>query len=217
MKQKPPKKPRRGRKASLYSGALSYRVKEIGSRFVYFMYGFSYIIYMTFFAAYKKLKQRGCTRAVDARPKQEVIWAMVGGLSIFWLWGEIFSFFPEPSLGSKIWFSLGLYHLSRSLCHLCLGEEIQSVSYLSGVDLWPYGMEHTHPFMAAAAGDYWDRNWLCGARFITLFFGVGQALGPAVEGYLARCHQIFLDPFLLAKRSLFRRNVFSSYLTNHHL
>jgi MFS family permease len=53
--------------------------------------------------------------------------------------------------------------------------------------------------MAAAAGDYvGPRLAPAGLGFITLFFGIGQALGPALGGYLADVSKTFTLPFLVA-------------------
>jgi MFS family permease len=65
-------------KAKALQWGLVYRIREMWYLgFVYFMYGFSYIIYMTFFAAYL-IKEMGLSQA-----QAGAIWAMVGGLSIF--------------------------------------------------------------------------------------------------------------------------------------
>jgi MFS family permease len=53
--------------------------------------------------------------------------------------------------------------------------------------------------MAAAAGDFvGPRLAPAGLGFITLFFGIGQALGPAFGGYLADVSRSFTVPFLVA-------------------
>ena len=53
--------------------------------------------------------------------------------------------------------------------------------------------------MAATAGDYvGPRLAPAGLGFITLFFGIGQALGPGIGGYLADITKSFQGPFLLA-------------------
>jgi len=53
--------------------------------------------------------------------------------------------------------------------------------------------------MAAAAGDFvGPRLAPAGLGFITLFFGIGQALGPALGGYLADISRSFTVPFLVA-------------------
>jgi predicted MFS family arabinose efflux permease len=53
--------------------------------------------------------------------------------------------------------------------------------------------------MAAAAGDcVGPRLAPAGLGFITLFFGIGQALGPWIGGRLADLTGSFTGPFLLA-------------------
>jgi MFS family permease len=53
--------------------------------------------------------------------------------------------------------------------------------------------------MAATAGDYvGPRLAPAGLGFVTLFFGIGQALGPWLGGYLADITLSFRWPFLLA-------------------
>jgi MFS family permease len=67
--------------------------------------------------------------------------------------------------------------------------------------------------MAAAAGDYAGSKLApAGLGFVTLFFGVGQALGPAVGGYLADITHSFLVPFLLASGVALAGMFFSFYL-----
>jgi MFS family permease len=51
-----------------------------------------------------------------------------------------------------------------------------------------------------------------GLGFITLFFGIGQALGPALGGYLADATQSFRLPFLVAGGISFIGMVLSLYL-----
>ncbi len=66
-----------GRPGSL-QWSLVYRVKEVWHLgIVYFLYGFSYVIYMTFFKAFL-MDEIGLTGA-----KASALWAMVGILSIF--------------------------------------------------------------------------------------------------------------------------------------
>ena len=67
--------------------------------------------------------------------------------------------------------------------------------------------------MAAAAGDYvGPRLAPAGLGFITLFFGIGQALGPALGGYLADITTSFTVPFLVAGGISFLGMIFSFYL-----
>jgi MFS family permease len=67
--------------------------------------------------------------------------------------------------------------------------------------------------MAAAAGDFvGSRLAPAGLGFITLFFGIGQALGPALGGYLADATHSFVVPFLFASGISLLGTVSSLYL-----
>ncbi|PKN30839.1 MAG: MFS transporter, partial [Deltaproteobacteria bacterium HGW-Deltaproteobacteria-21] len=67
--------------------------------------------------------------------------------------------------------------------------------------------------MAAAAGDFvGPRLAPAGLGFITLFFGIGQAVGPALGGYLADQTGSFTVPFLVAGGISLLGMVFSSKL-----
>ncbi len=166
-----------------------YRVKAVWYLgFVYFMYGFSYIIYMTFFAAFL-IKERGLTQA-----QAGAIWALLGGLSIFCgiIWGGISDF-----LGRRIGFALAYVTLAVAYTALALAESSAGFyvsAVIFGLTAWSIPT-----IMAAAAGDTVGPKLApAGLGFITLFFGVGQALGPALGGYLADQTHSFVIPFLLA-------------------
>jgi MFS family permease len=67
--------------------------------------------------------------------------------------------------------------------------------------------------MAAAAGDFvGPRLAPAGLGFITLFFGIGQAVGPALGGYLADTSRTFTVPFLVAAGISFAGTVASLFL-----
>ncbi len=176
------------RTRGLQWGAV-YRVKAVWYLgFVYFMYGFSYIIYMTFFAAFL-IKERGLTQA-----QAGAIWALLGGLSIFCgiIWGGISDF-----LGRRIGFALAYATLAVAYTALALAESSAGFyvsAVIFGLTAWSIPT-----IMAAAAGDTVGPKLApAGLGFITLFFGVGQALGPALGGYLADQTHSFVIPFLLA-------------------
>jgi sugar phosphate permease len=141
---------------------------------VYFMYGFSYIIYVTFFVAYL-IKERGFTAAQAGG-----LWALVGGLSTFCglIWGGISDRIGRPKATALAYAVLALSYLVFGLMLDKAGLYFSAVVF--GLSAWS-----VPTITAAAAGDY------VGARlapaclgFITLFFGIGQALGPVVGGYL---------------------------------
>jgi len=155
---------------------------------VYFFYGFSYIIYMTFFAAYL-VKEMGHTQAYAGG-----LWALVGGLSTFCgiIWGHISDRLGRSRGAALAYFVLGLSYIVYALIKSEFGFYLSAVMF--GLTAWSIPT-----IMAAAAGDFvGPRLAPAGLGFITLFFGIGQALGPALGGYLADISRSFTVPFLVA-------------------
>jgi MFS family permease len=179
--------------AKASAGALDWsRIYKVGAIWylgiVYFMYGFSYIIYMVFFAAYL-VKEMGMSQGEAGG-----LWALVGGLSIFCgvIWGGL-----SDKLGRAWGSALAYLVLATSYAIFAL-MQFSTGFYLSaivfGLTAWSIPT-----IMAATAGDYvGPRLAPAGLGFITLFFGIGQALGPAVGGYLADVTGSFTGPFYLA-------------------
>jgi nitrate/nitrite transporter NarK len=155
---------------------------------VYSFYGFSYIIYMTFFAAYL-VKEIGLTQAYAGS-----LWALVGGLSTFCgiIWGHISDRLGRSRGAALAYLVLGLSYIVYALIKTEFGFYLSAVVF--GITAWS-----VPTIMAAAAGDFvGPRLAPAGLGFITLFFGIGQALGPALGGYLADISRSFTVPFLIA-------------------
>ncbi len=192
-----------GGKAKSIQWGLVYRMKEMWYLgFVYFMYGFSYIIYMTFFAAYLT-KEMGLSHAQAGG-----IWALVGGLSIFCgvIWGGISDLLGRKYGSALAYLTLATAYAIFALVKNPVGFYLSAVIF--GLTAWSIPT-----IMAAAAGDYVGSKLApAGLGFITLFFGVGQAIGPAVGGYLADITRSFLIPFLLATAVALAGMFFSFYL-----
>jgi MFS family permease len=168
------------------------RVYKMGSVWylglVYFMYGFSYIIYMTFFAAYL------CKEMEMAPSEAGRLWAVVGGLSIFCgvIWGGLSDKLGRAAGSALAYLALGISYAIFALFQVTWGFYLSALIF--GLTAWSIPT-----IMAATAGDYvGPRLAPAGLGFITLFFGIGQALGPAIGGYLADITRSFTGPFLLA-------------------
>ncbi len=187
LPQAPPKAP------SSASSALKwkevYKVKAVWYLgLVYFMYGFSYIIYMTFFAAYL-IKEAGFSP-----PQASGLWGLVGGLSIFCgvIWGGISDRLGRGRGAALAYLSLGTAYLLFALVKAPFGYYLSAI--LFGLSAWSIPT-----IMAATAGDLVGPKLApAGLGFVTLFFGTGQALGPWLGGYLADAVHSFSWPFLLA-------------------
>ena len=169
---------------------------------VYFFYGLSYIIYMMFFAAFL-VKEMGLTQQWAGG-----LWALVGGLSIFCgvIWGGISDRLGRNKGAALAYLVLGISYLIYALIKVKFGFYLSAV--LFGLTAWSIPT-----IMAAAAGDFvGPRLAPAGLGFITLFFGIGQALGPAIGGYLADTTASFTIPFLVAAGISFLGMIFSIYL-----
>ena len=182
--------------AVIKTGSIWY----LGS--VYFFYGISYIIYMMFFAAYL-IKEVGLSQQWAGG-----LWALVGGLSIFCgvIWGGISDRLGRNRGSAFAYLTLGLSYIIYALIKVKFGFYLSAI--LFGLTAWSIPT-----IMAAAVGDYvGPRLAPAGLGFITLFFGIGQALGPTLGGYLADITASFTGPFLVAGGTSFLGMILSLFL-----
>ncbi len=169
---------------------------------VYFFYGLSYIIYMIFFAAYL-VKEMGFSQSWAGG-----LWATVGGLSVFCgiIWGSISDRIGRSRGAALAYLALGLSYIIFALIKVKFGFYLSAIMF--GFTAWSIPT-----IMAATAGDFFGpRLAPAGLGFITLFFGIGQALGPALGGYMADLTHSFTLPFFVAGGISLAGMVFSLYL-----
>ncbi len=159
----------------------------------YSLFGFSYIVYSTFFIAY----------LVDGRGLEEAaagnLWALVGIISIFsgFIWGSISDYLGrEKTLVIVFLFqsvSFGIMGGSQNLSGFLLS------SVLFGLTAWSIP-----GIMAAVCGDTMgSRQAPAALGFITLGLGVGQVFAPWVSGLLLDATANFSLPFFLASFTSF--------------
>ena len=169
--------------ASIYKvGAVWYLA------LVYWMFGFAYIIYATFFAAYL-VKQIGLSPAAAGG-----LWALAGGLSIFcgMIWGWI-----SDKLGRGRGSALG--YLVQAFSYVIFALVPNAAGFYTSAVIFGLSAWSIPTIMAAAAGDHVGPKLApAGLGFITLGFAFGQTLGPSVGGYLADVTGSFTVPFLVA-------------------
>ena len=169
---------------------------------VYFFYGFSYVIYLTFFKEY-------LTREMGLSPIEAGnLFALVGGLSIFcgMIWGKISDLLGRSRGAALAYLVLGISYIIYALIKVKFGFYLSAVFF--GLTAWSIPT-----IMAAAAGDFvGPRLAPAGLGFITLFFGIGQALGPAFGGYLADVSGSFTLPLVVAGCISLTGMVLSFYL-----
>ncbi len=155
---------------------------------VYFAFGFTYVIYATFIV----------TTLVEERGFSEVLagefWMWVGAVSIFS--GPLFGTLSDR-LGRKL--ALMIVFALHTVAYLFIALRLpDSFAYLS-IFLWGIGVWSIPSIMAAAVGDYLGPQRAAVAfGTITLFFGVGQIVGPGLAGILADYTDTFAWSFAMA-------------------
>ncbi len=155
---------------------------------VYIAFGFSYVIYVTFFAKYLQA-EGGYTKEAAGN-----LWAVVGWISIFCglIWGTV-----SDLIGRKV--GLALVYLTQAACYAVFALWQSPTGYTVSAILFGLTAWSIPGIVAAACGDYLGSRLAPAALgFVTLFFGLGQAAGPSVAGALADATGSFGPAFLLA-------------------
>jgi MFS family permease len=168
---------------SVYRSRLLWKLAAI-----YFGFGFSYIIYSTFFVRYLTA-EAGFSRAGAG-----ALWLQVGVVSIVggFLWGSVSDRWGRRA--ALLWV-FGLQGTAFLL--FGLGREGWSV-YLSAA-LFAATAWSVPALMAALCGDLFGPRLAPAALgLVTLVFGLGQALGPYLAGAIADATHSFAPAFLLA-------------------
>jgi MFS family permease len=152
------------------------------------MYGFSYIIYLTFIIAFLT-KEIGLTSKSAGE-----IFAVLGFFAIFCgvIWGGI-SDIVGRRLGTMF------AYVALALANIILLFWINPVCFYISAILFGLTAFSVPVIMAAATGDaVGGRLAPAALGFITLFFGIGQAIGPAVAGWLKDTTGTFSYAFALS-------------------
>jgi MFS family permease len=182
---------RKGSSNSGFFSAWAEVVKEpeiwkLGT--VYFTFGFSYIIYMTFFVAYLT------NEAALLPQKAGGIFAVLGLASILSgaLWGWV-----SDLLGRRHGALLALLTLALSYLVFAFGKGVPFI-YVSAI-LFGAALSSIPAIMAAAVGDVIGGRLAPAALgFVTLIFGIGQSLGPAIAGWIKDSTGTFSWAFILS-------------------
>jgi sugar phosphate permease len=176
-------------RASSLDWALVYRSRLLWHlAIIYFAFGFSYIIYSTFFIRYL-VKEGGFTQE-----NAGMLWLKIGlvsGVSGF-VWGSVSDRWGRRLALLSVFTLQGLSFLTLGLSH-----ELPIV-YLSA-GLFAVTAWSIPALMAALAGDVFGARLAPAALgLMTIVFGSGQALGPYVAGRMTDVTQSFSAALLLA-------------------
>ncbi len=169
--------------------ALVYRssiVWKIG--FIYIAFGFSYIIYMTFFIKYL-IAEGGYTTSTAGGLFMIMGWcSLLCGL----IWGSV-----SDRIGRRK--TLIILFLIHSLAFGCFAIGGNQLLFLFSVIIYGLTAWSIPAIMAAVCGDLLGFELAPAALgFITLLFGIGQALGPVIAGKIADTFGTFAPSFWLA-------------------
>ena len=155
---------------------------------VYFTFGFSYIVYLTFFVAY-------LTNESGLTPKKAgEIFAVLGFVAIFCgvVWGWV-----SDLLGRR--YGLVLAFLTLVLSYLVFAFWRSVPGFYVSAIIFGFALSSVPAIMAAAVGDsVGGRLAPAALGFVTLIFGIGQSLGPWIAGWLKDTTGTFVWGFILS-------------------
>ena len=155
---------------------------------VYFAFGFSYVIYLTFF--FRRLTGDLGMAASSAGTLFMVLgWAsLVCGV----LWGHISDIVGRKYALAMVCAIHAVAFAGFALWTSPAGLAVSAV--LFGITAWS-----VPGIVGAACGDVFSRSLTAAALgFVTFFLGIGQTLGPLVGGVLADVYDSFRPAYLLA-------------------
>jgi len=164
----------------------SFSVWHLG--LVYIAFGFSYIIYMTFFVK-GLIAEGGWTQTSAGKLFMIMGWfSLLCGL----IWGTVSDIIGRKYALMIVYFIHAVSFSLFALVPNTFGFTVSAI--LFGLSAWSIPA-----IMSATCGDILGSKLAPAALgFITLFFGAGQAIAPFIAGRIADVSGFFLPAFLLA-------------------
>lgn len=156
--------------------------------FIYFLFGFTYVIYATFIVTVL-VKEYGFSEEAAGG-----FWSWVGLLSLFS--GPVFGTLSDR-LGRKA--GLMTVFVIQTLAYLLVGLQLQGPALFVSIGCFGLVAWSVPSIMIALVGDLVGaQNTVKAFGLITFIFGIGQIMGPYVAGLLAESFGDFSGAFLLA-------------------
>ena len=169
---------------------------------IYGLFGATYVVYANFIVT-TLIQEYGFSEQVAGN-----LWAFVGALSIFS--GPLFGWVSDKyGRRSGMLTVFSLFTLAYGLVSFQLPSTLLYASIaLYGIAVWSIPT-----IMAAAVGDLLGPARAAKAfGFITLFFGLGQIIGPALTGAMADIFGTFKVAFGLCALATFTAAILAFYL-----
>lgn len=155
---------------------------------VYVAFGFSYIIYTTFFAKYL-MADGGYTKEAAGS-----LFMVIGWCSLFsgLIWGAV-----SDAVGRRG--ALAMVYTIHAAAYALFGLWRAPAGFVISAVLFGLVAWSIPAIMSATCGDLLGPKMAPAALgFLTLFFGLGQAVGPSVAGAVADAAGSFAPAFVLA-------------------
>ncbi|MBU7008661.1 MFS transporter [Phosphitispora fastidiosa] len=169
---------------------------------VYIAFGFSYIVFMTFFVKHL-VADAGLAETTAGRLYMLMGWfSLASGI----IWGMLSDKIGRNKTLVILYLIHGLafslFAIGKSPIHFTI------TAMLYGISAWSIPA-----IMSAACGDLLGPKLAPAALgFITLFFGIGQVLGPVVAGIIADAYGSFSPVFLLTAAAAFLGALSSAFI-----
>jgi sugar phosphate permease len=160
---------------------------------VYMAFGFSYIIYMTFFVKYL-VAEGGYTSQAAGH-----LFMIMGWCSIFCglIWGSI-----SDLIGRRL--ALVFVYCIQGISYSLFAFWPVPAGFIASAILFGFSAWSIPAIMAATCGDVFGPRMAPAALgFITLLFGIAQAFGPGIAGAMADSAGSFSSSFILASAIAF--------------
>jgi len=173
---------------------------ELG--FTYLMFGFSYVVFTTFFAKYL-VEEIGFTQSAAGQ-----LWFVVGLISLIsgYLWGML-----SDKMGRKN--ALFIVYLLQGACLLMLAlaqgaSMIVVISIFYALTLWSIPS-----IVSATCADYVGGKLAPAAiGMVTIFFGLGQVISPSLSGLIRDATQSFSIPLMVSAGANFTGAILATML-----
>lgn len=169
---------------------------------IYFLFGFSYVIYITFMVT-SLVEERGMSEAAAGS-----LWSWVGFLSLGS--GPLLGYLSDRYSRKS---ALVLVFAIQATAYLLVAMKLPTASVYVSIICFAIVAWSVPSIMAALVGDFVGPLSAAAAfGFVTFAFGIGQIAGPALAGMLAEWTGSFSLSFFLASFLAIIAVVFSSLL-----